>query len=161
MRQEDLIKQCLLTVIYQYNRLVRELNRGIGWLMGILMFCAVFFCQNCDKIHWEKERKIKLYMSPRICATHTPRDASAITPLLLLLCVTGDAAEEQVTWSRVRVGQAAGLSTFASSAFMSGDLWLLASQCLMCMVYHQGKSAFCHWGCSESLPTSSSNGVGV
>lgn len=30
MRQEDLIKQCLLTVIYQYNRLVRELNRGIG-----------------------------------------------------------------------------------------------------------------------------------
>lgn len=104
------------------------------------MLCARFVVRTVTKYIEKRNVKSSCVCLPEYLPPTPPGDASAITPLLL--CVTGDAAEEQVTWSTVRVGQAAGLSAFASAAFMSGDLWLHASLCLMCMVYHQGKSAF-------------------
>lgn len=75
--------------------------------MGIFMFCAVFFVKTVTKYIEKKNVKSSYVCLPEYVPPTPPGNANAMTPLLLLLCVTGDAAEEQVTveseWDRLLV----------------------------------------------------------
>lgn len=129
----------------------------LGDIYALCRFC----CQNCSKIYREKECKIKLCMYPRIPATHTQWRCQHCHPSPAAALHYGDAGEEQGTWGRARLGQAAGLVHFCLCCFRVMRPTAPCKPVRDVDGVSPKQNYFSHWGCCESLPVPSSTGVGV